>query len=103
MSNQNQKSISLAKHYAALTDAYDLGENDLSWMETALNHVRKEILKLKEKAENGENISEYHFSELTVFLDMYSYLAEECLNQHAQLAKDYGEKFKAEIKGGIHD
>lgn len=100
MPNQNQKTVSIIRHYAGLSDAYSMAENDLSWMETALNHVRKEILELKEKAENGENISEYHFSELTVFLDMYSYLSEERCEVAAKLAKEYDEKFQQAVKGG---
>ena len=100
MSNQNQKTVSIVRHYAELGDAYSMAENDLTWLETSLNHVRKEVLKLKEKAKNGEHLSEYHFTELAVFLDMYSYLAEERCEQSVKLAKEYDEKFKAAVKEG---
>ncbi len=100
MSNQNQTTISTAIYNGDLSDAYSMAENDLGWMETALNHVRKEILKLKEKAKNGEHLSEYHFTELTVFLDMYSYLAEERCEQAAKLAKEYDAEFQQAVKEG---
>jgi len=77
-----------------LQDAYSLGENDLHWMSTALEHTRKEVKRLQQLAKEN-HFYEGYFSDLITHLDMYSYLAEERCNQHAALAKEYKQEWEA--------
>lgn len=77
-----------------LNDAYSLAECDMQWMSTAISHVRKEIRRLNKLAEDGEEVTQYHFSELITHLDMYEYIADDRQRYHA----DQAEAYEAELK-----
>ena len=83
-------------------DMYDLAslcESDMSWMCTAISHIRTEVIKLNKLAESGKEVSQYHFSELVTHLDMYEYLAENRHHNHAEGAKAYEQEWE-NTKGG---
>ena len=81
-----------------LNDAYALAECDMQWMSTAITHVKKEIKRIHALAENGEVISQYHFSELITHLDMYEYLADDRRHHHAKEAEAYNTEWEANKK-----
>lgn len=93
MSNSNNT----PKIYDAgnVADAYSLAESDMQWMSTAITHTKKEIKRLHTLAQNGEILSQYHFSELITHLDMYEYLADVRRDYHAEEAKAHEDEWEA--------
>ena len=55
---------------------------DLSWMFTAISHVRKEVQNMQDLAMQGKKLSEHHFSDLLEHLHMYEYLADNRMCYH---------------------
>lgn len=101
MPNQNTKSNSKdINQYDAgdLHDAYSLSECDLKWTYTALEFLRKKLMRLKEQSKNTV-LTEYHFDEIITHADMYTFLADSRHNFHADEAKRY-EKEWEQLKGG---
>lgn len=79
-------------------DIYDiqsLAESDMNWMQTALERVRRDFIKLsKDLQEQG--IHQIYFDDLRTVLDMYSYLAEERHNYHVDMAEQYKQEWKGQ-------
>ena len=89
----------VAKTYTAsdLYDAHSLAENDLAWMATALESLRKEIKRVKtHMIETGHYYDQ--LGQLEQLADMYSYLADDRCNCHAGLAAEFDLEVNAEIK-----
>ena len=99
MSNPNNAQ-NTPKTYDAgdVADAHLIAESDMQWMNTAIIHVRKKLKKLHALVENGEILSQYHFSELIIHLEMYEYIADDRLDYHAKEAKAYEAEWEANKK-----
>ena len=90
MPNQiNSKNTSKINDAGDMHDMATMAESDVEWMSTAITQVRKEIKRIHALVNNGEIISQYHFSELITHLDMYEYLADDRRHHHAKEAKAY--------------
>lgn len=99
MPNQiNSKNTPKTYDAGDMHDLASLAECDMDWMSTAIAHVRKEIKRIHGLAQNGEIISQYHFSELIVHLDMYEYLADDRRHHHAEEAERYSKEWEADKK-----
>ena len=87
-----------AKKYTLLdlADAVSIAASDMQWMNTAIRHIRKEVMKLNKLAESGKEVSQYHFSELVTHLDMYEYLADARSNYHTDESERLNEEFEQE-------
>ena len=103
MSNQIN-SNNTPKTYDAgdLVDVYSCAESDMQWMNTAISHIRKEVKRLNKLAENGKEITQYHFTDLIHHIDMYEYISEERHAHHAEQAERYSKEWE-KIKGGSHN
>lgn len=101
MPNQINSISKKAPQYDAgdMHDMASLAESDMQWMSTAITQVRKEIKRIHALAQNGEAISQYHFSELITHLDMYEYLADNRLEFHTKEAEAYKVEWE-QLKGG---
>lgn len=71
-----------------MVDAYSVAEYDMNWMQTALNRVRDDFIKLSESLQK-QSIHSIYFDELQTVLDMYSYIAEKRHSHHAEMAERY--------------
>ena len=94
------KSKNTPKTYSArhLHDAHSLATNDMTWMSTALDSVRKEVERLQKAAKDGTQIRESHFNKLNTHLEMYAYLADDRLNSHAEESEKYEKEWEANKK-----
>ena len=82
-------------------DMYDLASlaaYDMNWMQTAINRVRCDFIKLRKNLQQ-QGVHSVYFDELQTVLEMYSYLAEERHNSHAEMSEKY-EKEWENTKGG---
>ena len=82
-----------------LLDAHSLAHADLNWMHTAIYHVRKEVQRIHNLAEQGEVITQYHLSELIEHLHMYEYLADNRMSHHEREAEAYQEEWQGNQGG----
>lgn len=95
MSNQNTPT----KYDAGdMHDTQSLAAYDMNWMQIALNRVRRDFIKLSADLQQ-KGVHSCHFDELKTALEMYSYLAEERHNYHAEMSEQY-EKEWQNTKGG---
>ncbi|MDN8375820.1 hypothetical protein ACT4YO_14020 [Acinetobacter baumannii] len=92
-------SISKFEAIAEMHDLATLAECDMQWMNTAISHIRKELKRLNKLAEDGKEITQYHFTDLIHHMDMYEYLAEVRLSYHEIEAKRYSDELE-KMKGG---
>lgn len=92
-------SISKFEAIADMHDLATLAECDMQWMSTAISHIRKEVKRLNKLAEDGEEVTQYHFAGLIHHIDMYEYLADTRLSYHASEAGRYSEELE-KMKGG---
>lgn len=80
-------------------DMYDLAalaENDMQWMQIAIDETKSKVSKVKEDlAETYPNAS-YYFRDLEKLLEIYSYLAESRCIHHEKEAKTYKELWEAQ-------
>ena len=79
-----------------LVDAVSMAASDMQWMNTAISHIRREVMKLNKLAESGKEVSQYHFSELVTHLDMYEYLADTRSKYHTDESERLNEEFEQE-------
>ncbi|HBM2653406.1 TPA: hypothetical protein LUY02_004752 [Enterobacter hormaechei subsp. hoffmannii] len=79
-----------------LLDAHELAQSDLSWMHTAIFHIRKEVQRIHNLSKQGEIITQYHLSEMIEHLHMYEYLAENRMSHHQGRAAVYEKEWKAQ-------
>lgn len=95
MPNQiNSKNMTETYDAGDLEDAYSLARSDMQWMQTAIRHVKKEIIGMQNLAESGTPIHRYYFSELITHLEMYEYIADERHNHHDNEAEAYKAEWK---------
>lgn len=99
MPNQINSTNTPKKYDAGdMYDTQSLAENDMNWMHTAMDRVRRDFIDLSKKLQK-QGIHSCYFDDLRTVLDMYSYLAEERHAYHAEMAKQY-EKEWQNTKGG---
>lgn len=79
-----------------LLDAVSLAASDMRWMNTAISHIRKEVVRLNKLAESGKEVSQYHFSELVTHLEMYEYLADVRSKYHTDESERLNDEFEQE-------
>ena len=93
-------STNAAKKYDAgdMYDIQSLAENDMNWMHTAIDRVRRDFIDLSKKLQK-QGIHSCHFDELKTALEMYSYLAEEHHSYHAEMSEQYEQEWE-NTKGG---
>ena len=95
-------SISKFEAIAEMHDLATLAECDMQWMNTAISHIGKEVKRLNKLAEDGKEVTQYHFADLIHHIDMYEYLADTRLSHHASEAGHYLEELE-KMKGGSHN
>ena len=71
---------------------------DMNWMQSALNRVHRDFIKLSMDLQQ-QGVHSCHFDELQTFLEMYSYLAEERHSRHAKMSEQYEKEWR-NTKGG---
>ena len=71
---------------------------DMNWMQSALNRVHRDFIKLSVDLQQ-QGIHSCHFDELKTALEMYSYLAEEHHSYHAEMSEQYEQEWE-NTKGG---
>ena len=71
---------------------------DMNWMQSALNRVHRDFIKLSVDLQQ-QGIHSVYFDELQTVLEMYSYLAEERHNCHTEMSEQYGQEWE-NTKGG---
>ena len=99
MPNQINSTNTPKKYDAGdMHDTQSLAAYDMNWMQSALNRVRRDFIKLSADLQQ-QGIHSCHFDELKTALEMYSYLAEERHNHHAEMSEQY-EKEWQNTKGG---
>ena len=99
MPNQNNSTNTPKKYDAGdMHDIQSLAEYDMNWMHTAIDRVRRDFLDLSKKLQQ-QGIHSCHFDELKTALEMYSYLAEERHNYHAEMSEQYEKEWR-NTKGG---
>lgn len=79
-----------------LVDAVSMAASDMQWMNMAIIHIRKEVKRLNKLAEDGEEVTQYHFAGLIHHIDMYEYLAEARFTHHANESERLNEEFEQE-------
>ena len=100
MPNQiNSKNTTETYSAGDLEDAYSLARSDMQWMQTAIRHVKKEIIGMRDLAKSGTPIHPYYFSELITHLEMYEYIADERRNNNDEEAEAYKAEWM-KVKGG---
>ncbi|MDM1291177.1 hypothetical protein [Acinetobacter indicus] len=102
MPNQINSTNTPKKYDAGdMHDIQSLAAYDMNWMQSALNRVRRDFIKLSVDLQQ-QGIHSCHFDELKTALEMYSYLAEERHSFHVEMSEQY-EKEWQNTKGGEHD
>ena len=92
MSNQiNSKKYDAGDMY----DIQSLAAYDMNWVQIALNRVRRDFIKLSMDLQQ-KGVHSVYFDELQTFLEMYSYLAEERHNYHAEMSEQYEQEWKGQ-------
>ena len=96
MPNQINSTNTPKKYDAGdMHDIQSLAENDMNWMHTAIDRVRRDFIDLSKKLQK-QGVHSCYFDELKTALEMYSYLAEERHSCHAEMAKQYEEEWKGQ-------
>ena len=99
MPNQINSTNTPKKYDAGdMHDIQSLAENDMNWMQTAIDRVHRDFIKLSVDLQQ-QGIHSCHFDELKTALEMYSYLAEERHSFHVEMSEQY-EKEWQNTKGG---
>lgn len=99
MSNQINSTNTPTKYDAGdMHDLASLAAYDMNWMQIAIDRVRRDFIKLSVDLQQ-KGIHSCHFDELKTALEMYSYLAEERHNYHAEMSEQYGQEWQ-NTKGG---
>lgn len=90
--------IKKSKTYDAdeMHDVQSLAASDMYWMQTALEQLRRKIIKLKKSLKEQCGVNEIYFDEIETLSSMYSYLAEERYRHHAEMSDVYKNKRKNE-------
>ena len=96
MPNQINSTNAPKKYDAGdMYDIQSLAENDMNWMQTAIDRIRRDFIDLSKKLQK-QGVHSCYFDELKTTLEMYSYLAEERHACHAEMAKQYEEEWKGQ-------
>lgn len=99
MSNQINSTNTPTKYNAGdMYDIQSLAAYDMNWMHTAIDRVRRDFIKLSMDLQQ-KGIHSCYFDELKTTLEMYSYLAEERHNYHAEMSEQYEQEWE-NTKGG---
>ena len=99
MPNQINSTNTPKKYDAGdMHDLASLAACDMNWMQSALNRVRRDFIKLSVNLQQ-QGIHSCHFDELKTALEMYSYLAEEHHSYHAEMSEQYEQEWE-NTKGG---
>ena len=99
MPKQNTPTNTPKKYDAGdMHDLASLAEYDMNWMQIAINRIRCDFLDLSKKLQQ-QGVHSVYFDELQTVLEMYSYLAEERHNCHAEMSVQYGKEWE-NTKGG---
>ena len=99
MSNQINSTNAPKKYDAGdMHDLASLAACDMNWMQSALNRVHRDFIKLSVDLQQ-QGIHSCHFDELKTALEMYSYLAEEHHSYHAEMSEQYEQEWE-NTKGG---
>jgi hypothetical protein len=95
------KNNSIFKNYDAgdMHDIASMSECDMQWMNTAISHIRREIIKLNKSVKAGEKVTQHHLIDLIHHVDMYKYLADNRLAYHVEEAERYSKEWE-QLKGG---
>lgn len=102
MPNQINSTNAPKKYDAGdMHDIQSLAAYDMNWMQSALNRVRRDFIKLSLDLQQ-QGIHSCHFDELKTALEMYSYLAEERHSYHVEMSEQYKKEWE-NLKGGEHD
>ncbi len=97
MPNQiNSKNTPKTYDSGDMYDIESLAQYDMNWMQTALERVRRDFIRLSEQLQKNNGVDSIYFDELKTALDMYSYLAEERHAYHAETAKQYEIEWKGQ-------
>ena len=99
MPNQINSTNAPKKYDAGdMHDIRSLAAYDMNWMQSALNRVRRDFIKLSADLQQ-QGIHSCHFDELKTALEMYSYLAEERHSYHVEMSEQYKKEWQ-NTKGG---
>ena len=99
MPNQINSTNTPKKYDAGdMHDLASLAACDMNWMQSALNRVHRDFIKLSVDLQQ-QSIHPCHFDELKTALEMYSYLAEEHHSYHAEMSEQYEQEWE-NTKGG---
>ena len=99
MPNQINSTNTPKKYDAGdMHDLASLAAYDMNWMQTAINRVRCDFIKLRKNLQQ-QGVHSVYFDELQTVLEMYSYLAEERHNCHTEMSEQYGQEWE-NTKGG---
>ena len=99
MPNQNNSTNTPKKYDAGdMHDIQSLAENDMNWMQTAIDRIRRDFIDLSKNLQK-QGVHQIYFDDLRTVLDMYSYLAEERHSYHAEMSEQYKKEWQNE-KGG---
>ena len=92
MPNQNSKN---QKNYDAgdMYDIQSMAKSDMNWLNVALSDIRLDFIKLSEELK-AKGIPSIYLTTLQTKIDMYSYIAEERHDHHADMAKIYEAEWK---------
>lgn len=102
MPNQINSTNTPKKYDAGdMHDIQSLAAYDMNWMQSALNRVRRDFIKLSADLQQ-KGIHSCYFDELKTTLEMYSYLAEERHSYHVETSEQYKKEWE-KMKGGSHN
>ena len=97
MSNQSNSMQDISVKVYSVKDMHDLAslaECDMQWMNTAIEHVKKELKKLLDECV----VPGHQLSDLMTHLDMYEYIALSRLGHYSDKAMEYGAEIDANKK-----
>ena len=97
MSNQSNSMQDILVKVYSVKDMHDLAslaECNMQWMNTAIEHVKKELKKLLDECV----VPGHQLSELMTHLDMYEYIALSRLDHYSDKAMEYGAEIDANKK-----
>ena len=96
MPNQNNSTNTPKKYDAGdMHDIQSLAEHDMNWMHTAIDRTRRDFIDLSKKLQK-QGVHSCYFDELKTTLEMYSYLAEERHNYHAEMSDQPAPEWKGQ-------
>ncbi len=96
MPNQINSTNAPKKYDAGdMHDIQPLAENDMNWMHTAIDRIRRDFIDLSKNLQK-QGVHQIYFDDLRTVLDMYSYLAEERHAYHEKTAKQYEQEWKGQ-------